>query len=264
MSSWQATHVVPSAGIWVWDTPDADTLPTYDLQSGVPVQIVETHNAWSRVVCDNGFSGWVDNRQLIAIDRTARMPVVGSALTPPPSPARRRRSWTAVAVALAAVLAVVAVVAVAAAVLLTGRSGDDDVGGPSGSSTVALHVPRNWARSSNGLAAAETEADLARASPQGPTVRALVVPAEGGSFDQVTRLTADFADDDCVVEDPVEGNVDGFKAVTIRAHSSARVEVLIAVRPPSGFAFLFRVDAPADRFPDLQNMLEGIPGIGFR
>jgi hypothetical protein len=49
-----------------WEVPDASQ-PTVALDPLLPVQLVERHGDWGRVVCSNGWSAWVDGRCLVAV-----------------------------------------------------------------------------------------------------------------------------------------------------------------------------------------------------
>ncbi len=64
---WTATHRVPSGGIPTWAAPDPTAEPGPNLDPGLEVQVVEDRGDWSRVVCDNGWSCWVDRRRLEAL-----------------------------------------------------------------------------------------------------------------------------------------------------------------------------------------------------
>lgn len=66
---WAPTHVVPAAGLQCWENPDPTLPVTANLGAATEVQVVETRGAWSRVVCSNGWSAWVDGRLLEVIPR---------------------------------------------------------------------------------------------------------------------------------------------------------------------------------------------------
>ena len=60
------THMAPEAGLRTWASPDTSQ-PTAAIPSGLEVQLAERQGDWARVICSNGWSTWVDNRELIDI-----------------------------------------------------------------------------------------------------------------------------------------------------------------------------------------------------
>ena len=64
---WQATHVIPDGGLDTWEKPDPDAKPSDELEEGIEVQVVERLGDWARVVCDNGWAGWIDGRDLVEV-----------------------------------------------------------------------------------------------------------------------------------------------------------------------------------------------------
>lgn len=59
------THVVPDGGLPAWVTPDAASQPVTDLDPGLDVEVVEERpDGWTRAVCANGWSCWVDGGRL--------------------------------------------------------------------------------------------------------------------------------------------------------------------------------------------------------
>jgi hypothetical protein len=64
---WTATHTIPEGGLDAWDEPDPDLEPVAQLEEGLDVQVTEEVGAWAHVVCDNGWEGWTDARELVAI-----------------------------------------------------------------------------------------------------------------------------------------------------------------------------------------------------
>lgn len=58
------THVVPSAGMPAWASPDPAAAPVATLAGGVELRVVGETGAWARVVAANGWEGWVDGRSL--------------------------------------------------------------------------------------------------------------------------------------------------------------------------------------------------------
>ncbi|HXA29295.1 MAG TPA: hypothetical protein VN193_11185 [Candidatus Angelobacter sp.] len=63
-AAWTATHRVPSGGMPSWPAPDPAAEPGPNLDPGLDVQVVEDRGDWARVVCDNGWSCWIDGRRL--------------------------------------------------------------------------------------------------------------------------------------------------------------------------------------------------------
>jgi Bacterial SH3 domain len=78
------THKVPDEGLAAWATPDPAAAPVATLEGQLPVEIAETAGAWVRIVCSNGWTGWVDGRRLAT---AAGAPPVPAAPTPAPIPA---------------------------------------------------------------------------------------------------------------------------------------------------------------------------------
>lgn len=72
------THVVPKDGLPAWEAPDPSR-PTVPLDALLPVQLVDRFGDWSRIVCANGWSAWVDGRLLIAVPQAP--PAASSPLT---------------------------------------------------------------------------------------------------------------------------------------------------------------------------------------
>jgi predicted lipid-binding transport protein (Tim44 family) len=61
---WAPTHMVPAQGVGAWSTPDASSEPLTTLDPGLPVQVIERNGDWAAIVCENGWTGWVDGRLL--------------------------------------------------------------------------------------------------------------------------------------------------------------------------------------------------------
>lgn len=61
---WRVTHTVPPDGMMAWTAPDPASAPSATLPARLGVQVTQEWGAWSRVLCDNGWSGWVDGRLL--------------------------------------------------------------------------------------------------------------------------------------------------------------------------------------------------------
>jgi hypothetical protein len=59
---WAPTHSVPPQGMRAWAAPDPAGPVVANLAPGLPIQVTEVRGAWARVVCSNGWTGWVDGR----------------------------------------------------------------------------------------------------------------------------------------------------------------------------------------------------------
>ncbi len=62
--SWAPTHTVPPQGARSWAAPDPGGPVVANLAPGLPIQVTEVRGAWARVVCSNGWTGWIDGRQI--------------------------------------------------------------------------------------------------------------------------------------------------------------------------------------------------------
>lgn len=63
LSSFTPTHIVPTDGIATWPSPGAAEVGP-SLDELLPVRVVARNGAWAQVVCENGWSAWVDGRLL--------------------------------------------------------------------------------------------------------------------------------------------------------------------------------------------------------
>ncbi len=61
-SAFAPTHTVPQQGMQAWAAPDPNGAVVATLGGGLPIQITEVRGAWARVLCSNGWTGWVDGR----------------------------------------------------------------------------------------------------------------------------------------------------------------------------------------------------------
>ena len=59
---WQPTHAVPPQGLRAWAAPDPAGPVVANLAPGLPIQVSEVRGAWARVICSNGWAGWIDGR----------------------------------------------------------------------------------------------------------------------------------------------------------------------------------------------------------
>jgi Bacterial SH3 domain len=62
--AWAPTHTVPPQGARAWAAPDPAGPVVANLAPGLPIQVTEVRGAWARVVCSNGWTGWIDGRQI--------------------------------------------------------------------------------------------------------------------------------------------------------------------------------------------------------
>ncbi|MHB8717940.1 MAG: SH3 domain-containing protein [Candidatus Dormibacteria bacterium] len=56
------THTVPPQGMQAWAAPDPNGAVVATLGGGLPIQVTEVRGAWARILCSNGWQGWVDGR----------------------------------------------------------------------------------------------------------------------------------------------------------------------------------------------------------
>ncbi|GAA5020947.1 hypothetical protein [Kitasatospora paranensis] len=77
------THVAPADGLQTWASPDPSR-PSVRLDPLLPVRVADSSGNWSRVVCSNGWSAWVDGRMLVALPHPP--PGTGRPLTPAEDP----------------------------------------------------------------------------------------------------------------------------------------------------------------------------------
>lgn len=61
-SAFAPTHTVPSQGMQAWAAPDPNGAVVATLGGHLPIQVTEVRGAWARIVCSNGWTGWVDGR----------------------------------------------------------------------------------------------------------------------------------------------------------------------------------------------------------
>jgi hypothetical protein len=59
---WTPSHSVPPQGLRAWGAPDPSGPVVANLAPGLPIQVAEVRGAWARVICSNGWTGWVDGR----------------------------------------------------------------------------------------------------------------------------------------------------------------------------------------------------------
>jgi Bacterial SH3 domain len=61
-SQWVPSHSVPPQGLRAWAAPDPSGPVVANLAPGLPIQVAEVRGAWARVICSNGWTGWIDGR----------------------------------------------------------------------------------------------------------------------------------------------------------------------------------------------------------
>jgi hypothetical protein len=59
---WVPSHSVPPQGLRAWGAPDPAGPVVANLAPGLPIQVAEVRGAWARVICSNGWTGWIDGR----------------------------------------------------------------------------------------------------------------------------------------------------------------------------------------------------------
>jgi hypothetical protein len=59
---WAPSHSVPPQGLRAWSAPDPAGPVVANLAPGLPIQVAEVRGAWARVICSNGWTGWIDGR----------------------------------------------------------------------------------------------------------------------------------------------------------------------------------------------------------
>ena len=68
-ADWSPSHVVTRRGR-AWVEPNPAGARAGELKRRVPVQVVERQGDWAQVVTSNGWSGWIDSRDLKARSTT--------------------------------------------------------------------------------------------------------------------------------------------------------------------------------------------------
>jgi hypothetical protein len=61
---WRPTHVAPATALPGWATPDGSQTPAAVIPPGAELVLVERRDSWARVRGVNGWTGWVDGREL--------------------------------------------------------------------------------------------------------------------------------------------------------------------------------------------------------
>lgn len=84
-SGFTPTHTVPTGGLPTWSSPDPATAADNRLDALVEVQVLEETTGWAHVLCSNGWSAWVDGRQLVPLPAAQPEPAAPGAAGPAPS-----------------------------------------------------------------------------------------------------------------------------------------------------------------------------------
>jgi hypothetical protein len=71
MPGFSPTHVIPTGGLPAWSSPDPSQPVVATIEARVEVVVREERGAWAEVVCNNGWSAWVDGRRLAPIGAAA-------------------------------------------------------------------------------------------------------------------------------------------------------------------------------------------------
>ena len=71
---WTPTHLVPDGGIAAWNAPDPASPPAVFVPARVELVVETTYGGWARVRAQNGWSGWVDARHLVAMQPAVPAP----------------------------------------------------------------------------------------------------------------------------------------------------------------------------------------------
>lgn len=94
------THLVPEDGLPAWDVPDPSRAPVATIPGRLDVQLAERSGDWARVICSNGWAGWVDGRRLVDLSPTPPPPPPPAPLPQPsPPPSLTSPGWPAPVVA---------------------------------------------------------------------------------------------------------------------------------------------------------------------
>ncbi len=63
-AAWAPTHEVPAGGMPAWSEPNPQLQPVTQLAERVQLRVDEQRGAWAKVTGSNGWTGWVDSRNL--------------------------------------------------------------------------------------------------------------------------------------------------------------------------------------------------------
>jgi hypothetical protein len=96
--AWQPTHRASMFGQPAWDQPDASSQPAVMLPAGLDLVLTQTYGYWAQVQAENGWHGWVDSQQLVAV------PLLGQQWMAPATAKRGKTLLVLGAVALVVLL----------------------------------------------------------------------------------------------------------------------------------------------------------------
>ncbi|SEM56231.1 hypothetical protein [Streptacidiphilus jiangxiensis] len=83
------THVAPIEGLATWMRPDFSE-PSVRLDPLLPLLAVDVRGDWTRVVCSNGWTAWVDGRLLVSLPHSPPGATQALARSADPRPLLRR------------------------------------------------------------------------------------------------------------------------------------------------------------------------------
>jgi hypothetical protein len=61
---WAPTHCAPATGLDAWADSDGANAPVARLDPGLAVEVIDRRGDWAHISCENGWTAWVDGRQL--------------------------------------------------------------------------------------------------------------------------------------------------------------------------------------------------------
>jgi hypothetical protein len=88
-AAFRPTHVAPTDGLATWTRPDFSE-PSARLDPLLPLLAVDVRGDWTRVVCSNGWSAWVDGRLLVSLPQSPPGTTRPLAVSADPRPLLRR------------------------------------------------------------------------------------------------------------------------------------------------------------------------------
>jgi hypothetical protein len=62
--TFRPTHFAPVGGLRTWDQPDPSLPNGPPIAAQLPIAVVRRYGAWTQVACENGWTAWVDDREL--------------------------------------------------------------------------------------------------------------------------------------------------------------------------------------------------------
>ncbi len=62
--TFRPTHVAPAGGLRTWEQPDPALPNGPAIAAALPIKVVRRYGAWAQVTCANGWTAWVDDREL--------------------------------------------------------------------------------------------------------------------------------------------------------------------------------------------------------